>query len=133
MTLEGELPGTSSGASAVVVARVGLGLCVVLLSAAIFWRATTSLGTLREGTGTVSCGSALSHDGEYMSQIAECQLRLDDAELRLYALDVLWILATTGLALALPRRVRPVFLVSCLIVGTVVLHVTWAINGSNRL
>jgi hypothetical protein len=34
------------------------------------------LGTVTAGTGTVSCGSALSHDGEYKGQFPECQLRL---------------------------------------------------------
>ena len=86
-----------TGASAVVlVARIGLGICVVLISAAIFWRATAPLGTVTAGTGTVSCGSALSHDGEYTGQFPECQLRLDDAQRQLYALDVLWLMSTIG-------------------------------------
>ena len=123
-----------TGASAVVlVARVGLGICVVLISAAIFWCATAPFGTVTEGTGTVSCGSALSHDGEYMSQSPECQLRLDDAQRQLYALDVLWLMSTIGLALVLPGRIRRVILVDCLIVGAVVLYVTFTINGLRRL
>ena len=123
-----------TGASAVVlVARIGLGICVVLISAAIFWRATAPLGTVTAGTGTVSCGSALSHDGEYTGQFPECQLRLDDAQRQLYALDVLWLMSTIGLALVLPGRIRRVILVGCLIVGAVVLYMTFTINGLRRL
>jgi len=111
----------------VIAARVGLGICVLLISVAILSRTTTSLGTIR----TVSCGSALSHDGELMGP--DCQVRLDDAQHQLYALDLLWLMAAIGLALILPRRMRRVLLVGCLALGAVVLYVTFALNGLRRL
>lgn len=114
----------------VFVASVGLGICVLLISAAILWRATTSLG--KTGTRPGSCGSTLSHDEELMSESPACA-KLDDAQHQMYALDVLSLMAASGFALVLPRRVRPVILVGCLILGAVVLYVAYAVDGSNKL